>query len=93
MRRRHGRQPGEPGEDLLVGKLHQPLEKAKLTLVEAREPRIRECAQQQIHFANAAVPSAKSQPPPANLGIGKHEFWRLFGCSIAVCPAAPTLSI
>ncbi len=73
VRPRHWGLSDQPGEDLLVGEFHQLLERAKLAFIEARELRVRESPHQQVHFAHAAMPSTKTQPPPANLGVGKHE--------------------
>ena len=86
---RHGRLPGEPGEDLLIGELQKLFEKAKLTLVEALKARIREASHQQVHLANAAVPRAKTQAPPANLRFGMHES-RAFGVQVSGLPRRAT---
>jgi len=71
----HARLTREPGEDLLIGKLHKGFETLKLVLLEARELGVSEPPHEQIHFANAAVPSAKAQPPQANLDVRMHESW------------------
>jgi hypothetical protein len=70
---RHRRLARQPGENILIGKFHQLLEAAKIGLIERRDRRIRECAHQEVHFANAAMPSPKTQTPPANLGVGKPD--------------------
>jgi hypothetical protein len=68
-----GRPARQPREEVLIGKVHQPFEAAKIGIVQRLDGRIREPAQQQVHFADAAMPSSKTQTPPANIGVGKHE--------------------
>ena len=71
---RHRRLASQPGEDVVIGNFHELLEAAKIGIVQCLDRRIRKTTHQQVHFANAAMPSTKTQPPQANLGIGKHEF-------------------
>jgi len=63
----------EPGEDVVVRDLQQLLEAPQILLLQLFDRRIRETAQQQVHFAYAAMPSAKAQPPAADFRVRRHE--------------------
>src|SRR5664280_3751871 len=66
-----------PGENLLVGNLEPGLVFIELGVAQLRDMRVGKAAEHQIHLANAAMPGAEQQPPPArvqpiarNLGSG-----------------------
>src|ERR1035437_9619789 len=56
-----------PGENLLVGNLEPGLVFIELGVAQLRDMRIGKAAEHQIHLANAAVPGAEQQPPPARV--------------------------
>jgi len=73
LARRDRRLACQPGKDIVIGKLHYLFEAAQTVVVELLYRGIREASQQKVHFANAAVPRTKTQPPPADLWIGMHD--------------------
>ena len=59
--------PAHPGEHLLIGDVEQALIFIELEIAQDRDLRIGKAAEHQIHFADAAMPGAKQQPPSARV--------------------------
>src|SRR5262249_10605103 len=63
--RRHLAPAGDPGIEIGIGRIAQPLEQVELGLAQRADHRIGEASHDQIHLAGAAMPATveKTAPP------------------------------
>ena len=67
LSRRQDRRADDPGEQLVVGHLHQRLEIGEIAVAELAYMGIGEAPEKQVHLARAPVPGAEERPPPARI--------------------------
>ena len=61
------RLPGDPGIELGVGKLDQPLVVVQVPLAQLGDMGVGESTHDQVHLAIAAMPGSKEDPAPSRI--------------------------